>query len=172
MTDDAMPLALHEESVKPEWIDYNGHMNVAYYVLAFDHATDRLLEYLGVGEPYLREHSASVFVVESHVTYENELVVDDPLRFETYLLGHDDKRLHFFHMMYHASEGFVAATNELLAVHMDMRTRRAVPFATESKSAQLRLWERHNALPLPPQVGRVIGLRNKRPGRPTDGTIS
>lgn len=167
MIPEAGPLRLHEEIVQSEWVDYNGHMNVAYYVLAFDHATDRLLDYLGLGQDYLKMQHCSVFVVESHVTYESELVADDPLRFETFLLGHDDKRLHFFHMMYHAGEGFVAATNELLALHMDMRTRHAIAFSPKAKEKQTTLWQLHSSLPTPPQVGRVIGLRNRRPGRPT-----
>ena len=161
------PLRLHEEIVRPEWVDYNGHMNVAYYVLAFDHATDRLLDYLGLGQDYLKEKACSVFVVESHVTYESELVAGDPLRFETYLLGHDEKRVHFFHMMYHAGEGFVAASNELLALHMAMGTRRAIAFPLEAKEKQAELWRLHSNVPTPPQVGRVIGLRKRRPGRPT-----
>ena len=90
------PLALHRETVRPEWIDYNGHMNVAYYVLAFDHATETLFETLGIGEDYVRAAKCSLFVVDMHVTYEQELVAGDRLRFETQILGHD-QRLHLFH---------------------------------------------------------------------------
>jgi acyl-CoA thioester hydrolase len=162
------PLALHEETVRAEWIDYNGHMNVAYYVLAFDHATDRLFEHLGLGQNYLRECHCSVFVVESHVLYEHEVSEGEPLRFETYVLGNDTKRLHFFHTMYHRTEGHLVATNELLALHVSMDTRRALPFPEEQLTRVSSLVEGHAQLPTPPQVGRVIGLRNRRPGRPTD----
>jgi len=167
MTPDG-PLSLYQASVRPDWIDYNGHMNVAYYVLAFDHATDRLLDHLGLGQSYLQAESCSVFVVEAHVCYEQEVREGDRLRFETYVLGHDDKRLHFFHTMYHASEGYVAASNELLALHVDMTSRHAVPFPRGPVARMRALSALHGALPVPTQVGRVIGLRNRRPGRPAD----
>ena len=61
------PLDIHQENVRSEWIDYNGHMNVAYYVLAFDLATDGLLDYLDIGESYIRETNNSYFILENHV---------------------------------------------------------------------------------------------------------
>jgi acyl-CoA thioester hydrolase len=152
-------LALHEESVRPEWIDYNGHMNVAYYLLAFDHASDKLLDHLGIGQAYSVEAKASIFVVEAHVTYDQEVTAGDPLRFTTQLLGFDDKRLHYFHAMYHADEGFLAATNELLGLHVDMTGRSVTPFPATVKRRLADLWVIHRRLPVPPQVGCVIGLR-------------
>ena len=86
--------------VKADWIDYNGHMNVAYYVLVFDHSTDALLESLGLGEAYRQGENKSFFVVESHVTYENEVKKDDLLVVKSRLLGYDTKRLHIFHEMF------------------------------------------------------------------------
>ena len=73
----AVPLET-QVTVEPGWIDYNGHMNVAYYVLAFDRATDRMLDLLDVGEAYRRRTEASFFVLESHITYDREVVADDP----------------------------------------------------------------------------------------------
>lgn len=86
-------LELHTESVRTEWIDYNGHMNVAYYVLAFDHATDAFLDYLGMDEHYRDERRCSVFTAEAHVTYDREVRLGDPLRFTTQLLDWDAKRV-------------------------------------------------------------------------------
>ena len=82
----AVPLET-QVTVEPGWIDYNGHMNVAYYVLAFDRATDRMLDLLDVGEAYRRRTEASFFVLESHITYDREVVADDPLRITTQILG-------------------------------------------------------------------------------------
>ena len=154
----ASPLALHRETVRPEWIDYNGHMNLAYYLLAFDHATDRLYDHLQVGEAYLAAANCSVFICEAHVTYDREVHDGDPLRFTTQLLGYDAKRLHFIHAMYHADEGFLAATNELLALHVDLTRRRAAPFPEPVGRRLAALHAAHRRLPTPVQVGRVMGL--------------
>ncbi len=79
----AAPLELHHETVRPEWIDYNGHMNVAYYVLAFDLATDSFFDFLGLDEAYRETSGNSTFAVEAHITYQRELAEGDPLRFAT-----------------------------------------------------------------------------------------
>jgi len=150
------PLSLHAETVRPEWIDYNGHMNVAYYLLAFDHATDAFFNFAGIDDAYRRRANCSTFAVEAHITYERELRAGDPMRFATQLLDFDDKRLHFFHAMHHAEEGFLAATSEWLSLHLDMTARRvtAMPEALLARLGAIRA--AHDGLPRPPQVGRVI----------------
>jgi len=157
MNDDAL-LRLHEEAVRPEWIDFNGHMNLAFYVLAFDHATDRLLHHVNLGEAYMRRSGCSVFVLETHVVYKREMKLGDRMRFTTQLLGYDDKRLHYIHHMYHADEGFLAAANEIMAVHVDMAARRASPIPPEAARALARLRAAQAHLPIPPEAGRAIGL--------------
>ncbi len=151
-------LELHQCQVRPEWIDYNGHMNVAYYVLAFDHATDALLDALGMGERYRHEHDASVFTAEAHVTYERELKLGDPIRFQTQLLGYDAKRVHYFHTMYHGVEGFLAATNELMILHVDMTARKVAPMPEFALGRLEQIDRVHRRLVRPPQVGRVMGF--------------
>jgi acyl-CoA thioester hydrolase len=155
------PLALHAESVRPEWIDYNGHMNVAYYVLVFDHATDALLDYLGLDAAYRQRNNMSVFVLETHVTYEREVNVGDPLNVTTQLLGHDAKRLHMFHRMQHAREGYLAATTEIMAMHVDLASRRSAAMPGTALTRLEDIARTHAALSKPPQAGRVIGLRSK-----------
>jgi len=104
----------HREVVRPEWIDYNGHMNVAYYVLVFDHATDAMRERLGLGEAYRAATGNTVYVLEAHLTYARELKEGDPMEIRTELLDRDAKRLHYFHRMFHARDNFLAATTEQL----------------------------------------------------------
>ena len=87
----------HRETVRPEWVDYNGHMNVAYYALVFDHGTDNVLEHLGLGRHYRDSTGRSVFVVESHVTYEAEVLVGDAVAVTSRVMGCNGKRLHLFH---------------------------------------------------------------------------
>ncbi|MFQ5954681.1 MAG: thioesterase family protein [Kiloniellales bacterium] len=158
----ASPLALHEETVRPEWIDYNGHMNLAYYLLTFDHASDKLFDQLDVGEAYLARANCSMFVTEAHLTYDREVRGGDRLRFTTQILGYDAKRMHIFHAMYHAAEGFLAATSELMVLHVDMARRRVTPFPEAVTRRLAALAEAHRRLPKPPQVGRVIGLTKRR----------
>lgn len=150
----------HRDRVRSEWIDYNGHMNVAYYVLAFDRATDHFAEQVGLGPDYRARNHASFFVVDMNVTYKREVAEGAPLLFTTQLLDHDDKRLHFFHRMYHAEEGGLAATNELLAVHVDMAARRSAPFAERSILETLaRMRAAQATLDPPPEAGRALGIR-------------
>ncbi len=156
-------LSLHRENVQPEWIDYNGHMNVAFYVLAFDHATDAFLDHIGMGQAYLAASGCSVFTAEAHVTYEQEVKLHDPLRFETRVLGADPKRVHYFHLMYHETEGYLAATNELMILHVDMKARRVVPMPESVQSRLGELVGLQDGLQRPWQVGRVMGLQARAP---------
>ena len=151
----------HRETVLPEWIDYNGHMNVAYYFLAFDHATDAFYDFIGCGEHYKSAGSFSTFTLEGHITYDQEVLQGDRLRFTTQLLDFDEKRLHYFHIMYHADKGYAAATNELIAMHIDMEQRRSAPFPPEILERLAGIGERHAGLPRPEKSGRVIGIRRK-----------
>ncbi|MEK9723750.1 MAG: thioesterase family protein, partial [Rhodospirillaceae bacterium] len=89
---DAQPLDLHRETVRPDWVDYNGHMNVAYYVLVFDHATDVLLDHIGLDAAHRTATGNSVFVAEAHVTYDQEVMEGAALRVTTQVLDTDAKR--------------------------------------------------------------------------------
>jgi len=153
------PLSIHEEIVRPEWIDYNGHMNVAYYVLAFDHATDRLFDMLDLGKDYVEREQKSVFQVECHVNYLREVKEGDALKFTTQLLDYDTKRIHFFSSMYHRDEGFLSATAEWLGIHVDLRARRSAELPDASLERLAELKSAHAGLPTPPQSGRSIGIR-------------
>ena len=152
----AAPLDLHRARVRPEWIDYNGHMNVAYYVLAFDHAVDTAYGYLGLDEGYRHRTGGTTFAVESHVTYQRELKSGDPIRCTTQILGFDAKRLHHFHRMYHADEGYLAATCEWLNLHVDLVRRRVVPWPAPVLASITRFTEAQPKSPLPDEIcGRI-----------------
>jgi acyl-CoA thioester hydrolase len=145
------PFDAHRARVQPGWIDHNDHLNMGYYVVAFDLATDAFLDHLGLGPTYKQEAGVATFTLESHVAYLREVRGEAPLRFETRLLAFDAKRIHYFHEMYHAQENYLAATNELLSLHVSRQTRRAAPMAP---AIQERLAE----------VGRRIGLDSPRAG--------
>ena len=158
----AAPLELYESHVRPEWIDYNGHMNVAYYVLAFDHASDAFFDFIGVGESYVEQHGHSLFALETHVNYRRELRAGDPIRITTQLLGFDEKRVHYIQNMYHAAEGHLAATSEWLGLHVDLAARRSAPLPADAVARLAAVHKAHAALPVPPEVGRVMGLGSRR----------
>ncbi len=153
------PLDLYRTQVQAEWIDYNGHMNLAYYVLVFDRATDVLFDRLGIGEAYRRATDRSTFVLEAHLTYEREVKEAEPLRVTTQLIDADRKRLHLFHTMYHGEAGHRLATNEVLTLHVDLAGPRSVAFPQAQRQAIEALLAEHRNLPRPEQLGRVIGIR-------------
>jgi acyl-CoA thioester hydrolase len=152
------PLDRYRDVVRPEWIDHNRHMNMGYYLVVFDYATDEFFRWVGLDETHRRERQVTTFCLETHVTYHREVRAGDPLRFTTLLLAHDAKRIHYFHQMYHAAEGFLAATNELMSLHVSESTRRSAPMASEILERLGRIQAAHDALPRPSQVGRAIGL--------------
>jgi acyl-CoA thioester hydrolase len=153
------PFDAYRDVVRAEWIDHNRHMNMGYYVVVFDLATDAWFRYIGLGEAHRARHGVTTFCLEAHVTYHREVKEGDPLRFTSRLLDYDAKRVHYFHEMYHADEDYLAATNELMSLHVSETTRRAAPMAPAIQHRLARIHAVHGALPHPAQVGRKIGLR-------------
>ncbi len=158
----AAPLDLLRESVREEWLDYNGHMNVAYYVLVLDRATDIFMDAIGVDAAYRARAKGSLFALEQHVIYLDEVRLGDSLRVTTQLVDHDDKRVHYFHRMYHGEKGYLAASGEFLSVHVDLGARRSRPFPPEITARIKRMKAAHTALSRPEEVGRSIGIRRRQ----------
>ena len=157
-----VPLKLWQETILPEWTDYNRHMNVAYYTLVFDHAVDAFFSYIGLGREYREATTGSTFAVEQHITYNKEVVEGDDVRCETRLVGFDDKRLHHYHEMYHVADGYLAATCEFLSLHVDLSTRRVAPMPAEKIDALASLLDAHRKLPEINNLGRVIKVPKLR----------
>lgn len=158
------PFRLHRETVRPEWIDYNGHMNVAYYVLVFDHATDAVLDHVGLGAAYRAASGCSVFVAEAHVTYDREVNAGDALRVTSRVVAAEGKKFILYHEMFRADEGEVTATNEVLCVHVDFARRRSAPVPNDALERLKRIAEIHGRLPEAARAGRAIALNAGRPG--------
>jgi acyl-CoA thioester hydrolase len=137
-------------------------MNVAYYVLAFDKATDRFFDYIGVGDAYRDSTGCATFAAECHVTYSRELLVDDPLRITTQLLAHDEKRIHYFLRMYHEENGYVAASCEWISLHVNLESRRVTPLAQVVRNTLAEIARTHSLLEQPDEVGHVIGVPSGR----------
>ncbi len=146
--------------VEPAWIDYNGHLNMAYYNVLFDRAVDEAFELLGCGAAYVKR-GYSTFTAEVHVRYLRELHEGDPVRVTFQLLSFDDKRMHYFEQLFHAEEGWVSATSENMTLHVDMAKKKTAPFPSEVTRALALMKSAHAQLPLPEAVGRKIDM----PGR-------
>lgn len=157
----AAPLPIHEAKVLPTWIDYNGHMNVAFYVLAFDNATDKLCDLLDIGVAHLKRDGGSIFTLDLRVNYLREVKEGDPLAFDVQLVDFDARRLHAYLRMFHATEGYLAATEEFVLLHVDMTSRRAAPFPTETMAMLRAMKAAHAGLPPPPNAGRGLSLKRQ-----------
>jgi acyl-CoA thioester hydrolase len=148
--------------VDSQWIDYNGHLNVAYYSLLFDRAVDECFALLGIGEHYVRTRNASLFTAEAHIGYRRELRVDDAVRMTLQLLDFDEKRLHYFMEMRHAHHGWLAATSENMSLHIELAQRRVSAFPADVLASLALMKAAHARLALPEQAGRRIAMRQAR----------
>jgi acyl-CoA thioester hydrolase len=144
--------------VEADWIDYNGHLNMAYYNVLFDRAVDEIYQLAGVGEDYLKTRRRSFFTAEVHLRYLRELHAGDPVRVTFQLLDFDAKRLHYFEQLFHALEGWVSATSENLALHVDMDAKKTVPFDPDIAKRLTQLKNSHARLPRPEAAGRRIEM--------------
>ena len=143
--------------IRPEWTDANGHMNVAYYVLAFDRATDAFYDRLGIGWGIL-EQGRSLFTLAMNVDYLREAFAGDSVRIASRLLDCDAKRLHYFHEMFRERDGVLAATNEIVALQVGMAARRSEPFPGDVAARLAAMKAAQALLPPPARAGRTLGL--------------
>src|SRR6202163_2334243 len=144
--------------VEPQWIDYNGHLNMAYYNVLFDRAVDEAYELIGVGAQYVADRRQSIFTAEVHVRYLRELHAGDPVRVTFQLLDYDAKRLHYFEQLFHAEDGWVSATAENLSLHVDMTAKKTAAFPAQVTSRLAEMKSSHSRLPVPEAAGRRIGM--------------
>lgn len=152
------PFVSSTMKIEAGWIDYNGHLNMVFYNLLIDRAVDEAFELVGLGPDYVKERNASYFTAEAHVRYLREITIDTPVRTSLRLLDYDDKRIHYFAELHHASDGWVSATSEQLALHIDLATRRVAPWPDDILQRLAAMKAAHAALPPPDSVGRPIAM--------------
>lgn len=150
------PFDRYRGVVLPEWVDYNGHMNVAYYLLAFDLATDLFLDELGLDSAHRERFGGTTFTAEIHLTYQRELEQGAPIRITTQLLGFDSKRVRYLHRMQHADEDFTAATAENLSLYVDLGRRKVAELRAETLERLAAALAAHEGLGRPEEAGRAI----------------
>jgi acyl-CoA thioester hydrolase len=144
--------------IEPQWIDYNGHLNMAYYNVMFDRAIDELWLVLGIGPAYKKARNNSTFTAECHVRYLREIHLGDPVQISVYLLAADEKRLHTFEELRHAKDGWLSATSENMTMHVDMEKRKTAPFPPDVRATIDAVTGAHARLARPEGVGRAIGM--------------
>ena len=147
--------------VEPAWIDYNGHLNMAYYNVLFDRTVDEVYELLGCGVAYVAQSRHSCYTAEVHLRYLRELHAGDPVRVTFQLLDFDAKRLHYFEELRHAEESWLSATSENMALHVDMAARKTAPFPDAIAARLARMKAAHSSLPVPDGAGRRIEMQRK-----------
>ncbi|MGP9811520.1 thioesterase family protein [Rhodopseudomonas sp. NSM] len=158
----AAPFVTTVMQIEPAWIDYNGHLNMAYYNVLFDRSIDQMWLELGIGPDYLKTRGGSTFTAECHVRYLREVHLGDPVRVHVYLVAADEKRIHTFEELRHADEGWLSATSENMTMHVDMGVRKVAPFPPDIRARIERVAEAHRAAPRPEGIGRSIAMPSKR----------
>lgn len=148
-------------SVKPDWIDYNGHLNMAYYNVLFDTAIDEVFLLLGLGPDYVKTRNASFFTAETHLCYVREIGLEDEVTVTFQLLDYDAKRAHIYQELRHAGEGWLSATSEQMSLHVDLTTRKVAPWPEDIEKTFAKLQAYHLKLPRPERAGRTIGIKRK-----------
>lgn len=154
------PLRLHETSVSPKWVDYNGHMSESCYLLVFGDDSDAFFRYIGIGEQY-RESGRSLYTVESHIHNRKDVTEGEPLQLSIRLLDHDPKRVHVFHEMRHGGSGDLVASAEQMLVHVDAAQGRACPLPDFLQDRLAAIHRSHAQLPVPEVVGKPMGIPRK-----------
>jgi acyl-CoA thioester hydrolase len=154
------PFVSRVMDIEKDWIDYNGHLNMAYYNVLFDRCSDDAFEVMGLGPNYARERKLTIYTAEVHVCYVQELHLGHKVTVTFQLLDHDEKRLRAYQEIRHV-DGWLAATSEQLALHVDMTGPKVAPFPPDIQAKIEAMRATHAGLPMPERAGRSIGIKRK-----------
>ncbi|MBL42287.1 MAG: thioesterase [Rhodospirillaceae bacterium] len=145
--------------VEPSWIDYNGHMNVTYYLLAFDKIIDEFNNDLGLGIQYRNDTNKSTYALESHIIWIKEMLLGERMNFTIQLLDHDKKKLHLFLTMLTNKENIEVATYEVLSMHINLKTKKSCHFPNIVQKKIENIMNIHYKIPKPRLSGSTVGIR-------------
>lgn len=154
------PFVSKPMAVEEQWLDFNGHLNMAYYNVLFDRGVDQLGAFLGFGPEYRERTGNTTFSAEFHLCYLRELHLSDEVTATFQLLDYDNKSFHFYQELVH-TDGWVSATGEGVGLHIDQSGPRVASMPGEILAKFGELSKAHAVLPRPDRVGRVMGLRHK-----------
>jgi acyl-CoA thioester hydrolase len=154
------PFVSRVMDIEKDWIDYNGHLNMAYYNVLFDRCSDDAFEMMGLGPGYAKERQLTIYTAEVHVCYVQELHLGHRVTVTFQLLDHDEKRLRAYQEIRHV-DGWLAATSEQLSLHVDMAGPKVAPFPADIQARIETMRAAHAGLPMPERAGRSIGIKRK-----------
>ena len=155
-------LTTYQTRIIPDWVDYNGHLRDAFYLLIFSYATDALMDRLGMDSNNRDASGHSLFTLELHLNYLHEVKLDAEVEVHSQIIGYDSKRLHLYHSLHLAGDDKELAGNEQMLLHVDLAGPHSAPF-TEATSSQLQaIMAAQTDLPSPAYIGRVIALPAKK----------
>jgi len=126
-----MSMVLKTEKIIKEWTDYNGHMNMSYYILIFDNAAEVMLTKFNMGGDSAQRDKKSTFAVQTHTTYDQEVKLGEEVEVHLTYLNHDKKRIHYRVSMFHKEKKYLAATTEVLSLYIDLNQRKVAEFEPE-----------------------------------------
>lgn len=156
-----MNLFTTDLTVLPEWIDHNNHMNVAYYIFAFEVATDAVYETWGLGKRYLETFGCSAFTLGMDVDYLAELFEGDRITITTQLLDWDHKRVHYYHRLFQAKTDKLTSINECLAMNVNLKNRQSASFPKEVQEKLAAVHLQHQQFEKPENCARRLAIRRK-----------
>jgi acyl-CoA thioester hydrolase len=164
MPDTASPV-VYRDSVRAEWVDYNGHLRDAFYMLIFSFATDALIDRIGLDDTVRKARGRSIYTLEAHINYLHEIKEGTPVRVDVRVLAHDAKRLHIYLEMFAGDDSVEpVAAGEQMLLHVDTGGPRAIAFDPDVEARVRELAEAHARRPTAAYRGRVIGLPSKTRG--------
>jgi acyl-CoA thioester hydrolase len=151
-------LITYQTRILPDWVDYNGHLRDAFYLLIFSYATDALMDRLGMDSNNREASGHSLFTLELHLNYLHEVKLDADVEVHTQIIAHDQKRLHLYHSLHLVGGDKALAGNEQMLLHVDLAGPRSAPFSAQTLSKLQAIVAEQTDLPTPDYIGRVIAL--------------
>ncbi|WP_180699309.1 thioesterase family protein [Pseudomonas crudilactis] len=151
-------LTTYQTRIIPDWVDYNGHLRDAFYLLIFSYATDALMDRLGMDSNNRDASGHSLFTLELHLNYLHEVKLDTEVEVRTQIIGHDSKRLHLYHSLYKVDDDQELAGNEQMLLHVDLAGPRSAPFSADTLSRLQSIVAEQKDLPAPAYIGCIIAL--------------
>ena len=136
---------LETYKVKKEWIDYNGHMNMAYYIHIFDIAAELMLQKFKIGGNSAKSEKKSTMAIETHTIYNKEVNYEEEVNINVLHLDYDKKRIHYKLSMNHKEKKFQAATTEVLSLYVDLDLRKVTEFDIEKIKIMDNFIQAHNS---------------------------
>ncbi|WP_425929579.1 thioesterase family protein [Pseudomonas sp. NyZ201] len=151
-------LTTYRTPVLPDWVDYNGHLRDAFYLLIFSYATDAFMECIGLDGDNREATGHSLFTLECHLNYLHEVKLGTEVTVQTQVIGHDRKRVHLYHSLHREGFAEALAASEQMLLHVDLAGPKSAPFEAAVLARLQGIVAEQEDLPVPAFVGRVIRL--------------